>query len=341
MAAVTVVQDRIVRLDLVRTVILVLILGGVAQLIAPHIEGINGVVVALILGLAVINLGGDRLELDDRVPTYLLKRVLKFAVILLGAGIDLAAIADVGLNAILITLVAVILAMSISWFLGRRMGLERRSAILIGVGTAICGASAIAAVAPVLKASKEQIGLALATVFSFNAIALFVYPLIGAALGMTEISFGAWAGIGVHDTASAVATGFAFGAEAGEIATLVKLERTLFLLPLLAIAVAFVHREDGGGDQSAGSTIRNNIPWFIVGFIVLSVANTLGWLGEFGGFLNDTAKLLIVFVVVAVGLTLRLSKVGAIGKPLFYTGFVASLAVGVLALGAIQVFGIG
>ncbi|MDH3249803.1 MAG: putative sulfate exporter family transporter [Acidimicrobiia bacterium] len=333
-------EQRTLSVGLVPTAILVLVLGAAAQLIGPLINGINAVVVALVLGLLVVNVGGDRISLDDQVPTFLLKRALKFAVILLGAGIDLASIADVGLKAVGITAIAVVMAMAISWYLGRALGLVNRSALLIGIGTAICGASAIAAVAPVLKAKKEEVGLALATVFSFNAIALLAYPLIGAALGLSQVEFGSWAGIGVHDTASAVATGFAFGAEAGEFATLVKLERTLFLLPLLAIAVAMVQREDGG-DVSRGSTLRKNIPWFIVGFVVLATANTFGWLGEVGGFLNDAAKLIIVFVVVAVGLTLRLSKVASIGKPLFYTGFAASLAVGAFALAAIVGLGVG
>jgi len=324
----------------VPTAFVVLVLGIAAQFIGPLINGINAVVVALVLGLLVVNVSGDRLELDDRVPTFLLKRALKFAVILLGAGIDLGSIADVGAVAIGIIVVAVALAMGISWWLGRALGLDDRSALLIGVGTAICGASAIAAVAPILEAKKEQIGLALATVFSFNAAALIVYPLIGAALGLSQVTFGTWAGIGVHDTASAVATGFAFGAEAGEFATLVKLGRTLFLLPLLAVAVLVVQRE-GGGSSSTGSTLRKNIPWFIVGFAALAAANTLGWLGEVGGFLNDSAKLIIVFVVVAVGLTLRISKVASIGRPLFLTGMAASLAVGVFALGAIVISPIG
>ncbi len=333
-------EQRTLSVGLVPTAIIVLVLGAAAQLIGPLINGINAVVVALVLGLLVVNVGGDRISLDDQVPTFLLKRALKFAVILLGAGIDLASIVDVGLKAVGITAIAVIMAMAISWYLGRALGLVNRSALLIGIGTAICGASAIAAVAPVLKAKKEEVGLALATVFSFNAIALLAYPLIGAALGLSQVEFGSWAGIGVHDTASAVATGFAFGAEAGEFATLVKLERTLFLLPLLAIAVAMVRREDGD-TTSSGSTLRDNIPWFIVGFVVLATANTFGWLGEVGGFLNDAAKLIIVFVVVAVGLTLRLSKVASIGKPLFYTGFAASLAVGAFALAAIVGLGVG
>ncbi len=329
-----------ISLGLVPTAALVLALGVAAQLIGPLINGINAVVIALVLGLLVVNVGGDRIELDNQVPTYLLKRALKFAVILLGAGIDLASIADVGLKAVAITAVAVVMAMAISWYLGRALGMANRSAILIGVGTAICGASAIAAVAPVLKAKKEEVGLALATVFSFNAIALLLYPLIGAALGLSQVEFGSWAGIGVHDTASAVATGFAFGAEAGEFATLVKLQRTLFLLPLLAIAVAVMQREDGG-QASRASTLKDNFPWFIVGFAVLATANTLGWLGDVGGLLNDAAKLIIVFVVVAVGLTLRLSRVASIGKPLFYTGFAASLAVGAFSLVTIVGFGVG
>lgn len=314
---------------------LVVALAVTSLLVGPSIDGVNAVVIALVLGVVTVNVIGSRWDIDQSVPDFLLKRTLKIAVVLLGAGVDLNAVARVGTTAIAITAIAVATGMATSWWLGLRLGLEPRTAVLIGVGTAICGASAIAAVAPILRATKEELGLALATVFGFNALALLAYPVIGSALGLSQIAFGAWAGIGVHDTASAVATGFAYGPAAGEIATLVKLERTLFLIPLLVIAVVVARRQDLH-DVTASGAVWNSFPWFIVGFVILAVANTLGYIGELGDIGVEVAKVLIVFVVVAVGLSIRWGRVSSLGRPLIITGLVASTAVGCLALLAIE-----
>jgi uncharacterized integral membrane protein (TIGR00698 family) len=330
--------SRGVSLGRLGTAVLVVALGSLAYLGGSTIPGINAVVAALVISVILVNVAGDRLKTDDEVTTFLLKRVLKLAVVLLGASISLTAVTQLGIRAFIIICCSVSVAMSISWFFGRRVGLSRRASTLIGVGTGICGASAIAAVAPILDAKKEEIGVALATVFGFNAIALATYPIIGSALGLSQVAFGTWAGIGVHDTASSVATGFAYGVEAGQIATLVKLERTLFLLPLLVIAV-FVARKERD-EASTKKVIGANFPWFILGFVSLALANTLGWIDGLASPATQIAKTLIVLVVVAIGLTLRWRRISGLGRPLFLTGFVASATVGVLSLTAIQLLGI-
>ena len=154
------------------------------------------------------------------------------AIVLLGAGIDGLLLAR-GFETVIVMAIAIIVAIAVANYIGRLVKLPRRAATLVGVGTAICGASAIAGVAPILKSKKDEIGLALRTIFTFNAIAPLVYPLRGTLLQLSDNALGTRVGIGVHDTATSVATRFAFSESAGEIATVVKLARTLFLIPLI------------------------------------------------------------------------------------------------------------
>lgn len=330
--------------SVVLSALLVAAVGLGAILAAPLVPAVNAVVIALLAGLLVANLAGRRVEVDDRVSTFVLKRVLRAAIILLGAGINLALVADVGVKALAVITVSVLVAILVARLAGPRLGLTGRSSLLIGIGTAICGVSAIVAVAPVLRARKEEMGLALATILSFNALALLLYPLVGNVLAFDAITFGTWAGVAVHDTASAVATGFALGPQAGEVATLVKLVRTLYLIPVMVLAALWMSVRVDRGAVSASGTARavlSSMPWFVFGFAVLAVLNSAGLLLGIGDVLSDLAKLLIVFVVATIGLTLRLSGIASLGRPLLYTGFAASVAIGIVSLSAIALLGVG
>lgn len=331
-----------------RSAALVLGVGISSILIAPTIPTVNAVVVALLLGLLIANIGGavlpTEVAIDDSISRFALKHTLKLAVILLGAGIDLALVANVGIGAMAVITVSVLVAIVIAAFAGPRAGLNGRSSVLIGVGTAICGASAIVAVAPVLRAKKDEIGVALGTILTFNALALLTYPLIGSLFGFGPVTFGTWSGVAVHDTASAVATGFTLGSESGEVATLVKLTRTLYLIPIMiAIAgwVSIRRGESEGPEHGTWRAIRANMPWFVFGFAALAVLNTAGLLAGAGDALNEAAKLLIIFVVATIGLTLRFSKVASLGRRLFITGFAASATIAVVSLGLIHVLAVG
>lgn len=336
------------RWDRPLSVALILAVGVGSILVAPAIPGVNAVVVALAVGLLIANIGGalrpDAVAIEETVSKFVLKRILKLAVILLGAGIDLALVATVGTGALVVITVSVLLAIAIAALVGPRAGLNGRSSVLIGVGTAICGASAIVAVAPVLQAKKHEIGVALGTILTFNALALITYPLVGNVFDFSPITFGTWSGVAVHDTASAVATGFALGPESGEVATLVKLTRTLYLIPIMVAVAGWVSIRRGATESTGTRTaqaVASSIPWFVFGFAVLAVLNTVGLLGGFGEALNDAAKILIVFVVATIGLTLRFSQVASLGRRLFITGFVASATIGVASLGLIYALGVG
>lgn len=323
------------------------LVGGVALaafFAAPSIPGVTDVAIALLLGLLIANARPGRASLHPAVARFMLKRALSVAVVLLGAGVDLTLIRAVGAPVLVVISASVAAGLAVSWVVARHQGLGVRPALLVGVGTAICGASAIAAVAPMIRAKEREVGVALATVFGFNAIALLAYPVIGAVAGFDPVLFGTWAGAAVHDTASSVATGFAMGTEAGEVATVVKLARILFLIPLLAAIAGGVIARDGalaGTRQVSPAPIRSNVPWFIGGFVVLAILNALGWLGSQADVLSDTGKLIILLVVAAIGLNLRLRQVMHLGRKTFVTGLSASLAVAVVSLSLIQLLGIG
>lgn len=305
-------------------------LGGVAFVLGEVIGPINAVIAALIVGI----IAGNVLPTVDRangVSTFMLKRVLKFAIILLGAGIDASLLALVNLRSVAAILLVISLGIAIARLVGPRLGLSTDTAMLIGVGTAICGASAIAAVAPILKSKQEEIGLALGTIFVFNAAAMLVYPVVALALSLDPVLFGSWAGLGVHDTASSVATGFAYSAESGEAATLIKLTRTMFLIPLVVLLAVWGARNDENSDASLGSSVKKSFPLFVLGFVATAAANTLGLLGEVGGLISETGKLLVIGVVVAIGLSLQLPKIRALGPGLVLTGMSAALVVSVVS----------
>jgi uncharacterized integral membrane protein (TIGR00698 family) len=313
-------------------VVLLVGLGGLwAGRLTPSV---SAVFAALTIGLLVRNAIAP-FSPSPRATNLIATRVLKLAIVCLGAGLDLRIVDSLGLPVLATIVTAVLVGLASASLIGRLVGLDAGAATLIGVGTAICGASAIAAVAPLIRASREQTGVALATIFTFNALALFAYPIVGHALAMSSTAFGTWAGIGVHDTASAVATGFAFDGPSGDVATVVKLTRALFLLPV-AIAIA-ARREHEGSEPFAWLTA---VPLFVIGFILTATANSLGLLGAFGDWLGSAAKIAIVFVVGAIGLTLEVRRITSIGGRMFLAGLGSSVVVALVALLSIKSIGL-
>ncbi|MEG1616919.1 MAG: putative sulfate exporter family transporter [Bacteroidales bacterium] len=192
------------------------------------------------------------------------KKLLQYAVIGLGFGMNLHESLKAGEEGMLFTVVSVVSVMLLGIFLGRKMHIDKKTSYLISSGTAICGGSAIAAVAPVVKANDHEITVAMGTIFVLNAIALFIFPPIGHLLDMTQEQFGLWAAIAIHDTSSVVGAGAAYGEKALEIATMVKLTRALWIIPL-AIVSSLVFKNKSSKIQ---------IPWFILFFVLAMIANT-------------------------------------------------------------------
>lgn len=192
------------------------------------------------------------------------KKALQVSVVGLGFGMNLYSSLAAGKDGMIFTIISVIGVMCIGVLLGKWLGINKKNAYLISTGTAICGGSAIAAVGPVIDADDDQMSVSLATIFILNAIALFIFPPIGQMLGLSQEQFGMWAAIAIHDTSSVVGAGAAYGEEALNIATTVKLTRALWIIPL-AFFSSFVFRS---------KERKVSIPWFILLFVVAMIINT-------------------------------------------------------------------
>lgn len=244
------------------------------------------------------------------------KILLQLSVIGLGFGMNLQQVLKAGSSGFIYTLCGIAFALTLGWLLGRLFQVQSNSSYLISVGTAICGGSAIAAVAPVIDASDEQLSVSIGTVFILNAIGLIVFPPLGQHLQLTQSQFGLWAALAIHDTSSVVGAGAKYGAIALAVATTVKLARALWIVPVTLATAALQHKHAGLQDIDLGDdeisvetehekkTAKHRIhwPWFILFFLLAAVMNTYVAPGNAGYAL--AAK------VAKVGLTATLFLIG-------------------------------
>ena len=263
--------------------------------------------VALFLGLAFALLCGQAYPKFNKKVS---KKLLQYSVVGLGFGMNLHASLASGKEGMMFTIISVIGTMIIGMFIGRKiLKVNRDTSYLISSGTAICGGSAIAAVGPVIKAKDSDMSVALATIFVLNAIALFIFPVLGEWLGLSQQEFGTWAAIAIHDTSSVVGAGAAYGEEALQVATTIKLTRALWIIPLaLATSVIF---------KSGGKKI--SIPWFILWFIVAILLNTyvLDSVPEVGKAISGLARKGLIITMFFIGASLSTDVLKAVGvKPL-------------------------
>ncbi|MBC2595784.1 putative sulfate exporter family transporter [Ruficoccus amylovorans] len=198
--------------------------------------------------------------------------LLQLSVIALGAGIELPAVARAGLDGLGVTLVSISAILVIGNLVGRALGVPRHTRLLISAGTAICGGSAIAAVAGVLKPRQHETAAALGIVFILNAVALVLFPFIGRLLHMSEPAFGWWAALAIHDTSSVVGAGLAYGPQALTLATTIKLARALWIVPVAFFIAHLENRQNRADNRepASGTAAGSKFPWFILGFIALA-----------------------------------------------------------------------
>lgn len=238
------------------------------------------------------------------------KKLLQYSVIGLGFGMNLQASLASGKEGMLFTIISVIGTLLIGMFIGCKiLKLNRNTSYLISSGTAICGGSAIAAVGPIIKAKDTDMSMALATVFILNAIGLFLFPILGHWLGLTQQEFGTWAAIAIHDTSSVVGAGAAYGEEALQVATTIKLTRALWIIPL-ALVTSVIFRSEGK---------KISIPWFILFFIVAMLINTyfLADYPEIGKFIAGLARKGLIITMFFIGASLSVDVLKSVGiRPL-------------------------
>lgn len=263
--------------------------------------------VALLMGMGVALAFGNPEE--ERTKRFS-KLFLSIAVIGLGAGMDLGVIAKVGAAGVGYTFIGLSLTLAAGFLLAKLFKTERDTGILIAVGTAICGGSAIAAVAPAIDAKAKSISVAMGTVFLLNAAALVVFPFIGHLLQMTEHQFGLWAALAIHDTSSVVGATMQYGAEALQTGTTVKLARALWILPVSLVA----------GYIFAGRGKRK-LPWFILGFIAMAAFfSSFPNIHFAADIIVAFAKRLLVLTLFLIGTSLTRETLKSAGAGAFLLG---------------------
>ncbi|MDE7466572.1 MAG: YeiH family protein [Muribaculaceae bacterium] len=287
--------------------------------------------IALFLGLMfAIVFGIPYPKFNKKFSKYLLQA----SVVGLGFGMNLQQSLKSGADGMLFTIISVIGVMVIGVLLGRWMKINEKASYLISAGTAICGGSAIAAVGGVMKANEKNMAVSLGVIFILNAIALFIFPPLGHLFGMSQAQFGTWAAIAIHDTSSVVGAGAAYGAEACDLATLIKCTRALWIIPLAFFTMWYFRKSIKGGEGKA----KVSIPWFILLFVVAMVINTytpdsLTWLkdGLYPG-LVAAAKQALVAVLFAIGASLSLKVIREVGAKPLIQAVVLWVVIGVSSL---------
>lgn len=305
-------------------VLICFLLAGVSVFLEDIIPGgiLGASIIALFLG-TIINSFFHPAWIKPALK-FTSKRILKVAIILLGASLSIDTIMSVGKMTFFVMIFTFLMCFGGGYFIRKIFGLNWKLSNLISAGTGICGGSAIAAISPVIDADDKDIAFAMSSTFIFDMVMVALYPIMGELLGMSDIAYGIWAGTSVNDTASVVASGYAFSEIAGDFATMVKLTRTIAIIPTVLV-FAFIGtrikqkelKKSGDGKKV---NILKIIPWFIGGFLLLAIFNSVGWIPEaLGATMKTTSKFLMVTALAAIGLNTSITDFKKAGlRPMFY-----------------------
>ncbi|XAS77604.1 putative sulfate exporter family transporter [Dermatophilaceae bacterium Sec6.4] len=302
-----------------------LVVAGVATTLGkffPIVGGpLFGILIGLVAGTAVTALRGDSFSSGY---TFASKPVLQASVVVLGTGLSIRQVLNVGGSSLPVMLGTVAVSLIGAYVIGRALGLDSDVRTLIGVGTAICGASAIAAATAVIKPKQADVAYAIGTIFTFNIAAVLLFPPIGHLIGMSGHSFGLWSGTAVNDISSVVAAAYSFGDGAGPYALVVKLTRSLMIIPIvMTLSLLYSRRQ-----ARAGGEITTSIPWqrvvppFLIGFLLAAVLDSLGVIpAGWHSPLNHIGTFMITMALAGIGLSMRLGQMRAAGvRPLLLGG---------------------
>jgi uncharacterized integral membrane protein (TIGR00698 family) len=248
---------------------------------------------------------------------HVMKWLLQICVVLLGFGMNLPAVLRLGLNGSLFAATTIGTTLLLGWWVGRWLALNRKTTMLISVGTAICGGSAIAAVSSVIAASEAEIAVSIGTIFLLNAVALYVFPLTGHLLHLSQAQFGLWTGVAIHDISSVVGAGLSYGPDALQKATAVKLSRTLWIVPLtLALAFGLDRRTRTGAGTEGSCPVKKfkiSVPWFIGFFLLASLLRSyVPAVSVWSPELSEIARRGMILVLFLIGTSLSLYSLRAV-----------------------------
>ena len=312
----------------------------IESLLPVHIIGAS--VIALFIGMIINHFWKPAWLVAGLKFTS--KKILRIAIILLGTSLSVNVILSVGKMSLLVMVFTLLTCFGGGYFIGKLLGLNWKLSNLISAGTGICGGSAIAAIAPVIDAEDTDIAYAMSATFLFDMAMIVLFPVMGNLLGLSDMAYGLWAGTAVNDTSSVVAAGYAFSEAAGDYATMVKLTRTLSIIPTVLI-FAFINlrlkKKAGKADGGKRVTFTNLFPWFIVGFLLMAIINSLGFIPEdVSAFSKDLSKFLMVTSLSAIGLNTSFKDMKKAGIAPMIHGFIISALVVVVAIGAIWFMGL-
>jgi uncharacterized integral membrane protein (TIGR00698 family) len=316
----------------------VAIVARLSTLVLPAV--VSEVTIAILIGLVVGRIPAVRAAPLGPGLKLAAEKLLRLGIVLLGAKLSVQQIAGIGLPAAAIIAVTMAAALTIVLLLSRMARVDSRLAVLLAVGAAVCGNSAVVATAPVISARARDVAYAVATVTLFGTIAVFAYPVVGHGASLGDAVFGLWAGIAINDTSQVVAASSAYSPGAFEVATVVKLIRNTLMAPLLlGIAWAW-HRQTGvSGDPRAG--LRRSVPLFVLGFLALSALRSVGVIDAgLATSFETAARALILVALAAVGLNVRVEELRAVGPRPLLIGLGAALAIGTCTILAIVSFGL-
>ena len=301
-------------------VLFTFIIALIANWLGRQFPIIGGAVFGILLGIIINNFIGKPKSVEKGV-TFTSKKVLQWAIIVLGGGLSLTEVWKTGISSFSVMLFTLSAAFIAAYGLGTLMGIKSNLKTLIGVGTAICGGSAIAAISPIIEADDMDIAYSISTIFLFNVIAVLIFPPLGHLLGLSDKAFGLWAGTAINDTSSVVAAGYAFSNAAGAYATIVKLTRTTMIIPISLIfsfIVAYKKKKEAKKDSKVNYSFKKIFPWFILWFLVASLLNTMGlFTGNSVDYISIVGKFMIAMALTAIGLNSDFKKMLKTGvKPM-------------------------
>nr|WP_274635978.1 putative sulfate exporter family transporter [Microbacterium bovistercoris] len=307
------------------------VIAAVATVAGHFVPILGAAVPAIVIGVVITLIRRPAERLRPGIA-YSSKFLLQCAVVLLGAQLSLGSIARVGLESLPVMLSSLAVCLAGMWIIGRALRIEPRLRTLIGVGTGICGASAIAAVAPVIGAASSEIAYAVSTIFLFNVLAVVIFPTVGHLLSMDPHTFGLFAGTAVNDTSSVVATASVFSAAALGYAVVVKLVRTLMIIPITVTLAAVEARRSASSGMSLRK-VGTLVPWFLIGFLVVAVVNSLGVIPSGAqDFLVQASIFLIAVALAAIGLSTDVAALRRAGWRPLLLGAILWILVAVTSL---------
>ena len=310
----------------------------IAMLLSSFIPGdlIGATVIALLVGMALNPILGRYQQFNAGV-SYAAKIILRLGIVLMGVNMNFAEVLDVGKYSLFVMIFTMATAFGAGNLIGKMFGMNWKLTNLLSVSTAICGGSAVAAVGPVINAKDEDLAYAISSTFIFDILTVVVIPWIGISLGMSSMGYGLWVGTAVNDTSSVVAAGYAFSEFAGNTAVIVKLTRTLFIIPYVLIFSFITERVEAkteGGQRSLSSNLKRIFPYFILLFLAVVALRSTGIIpSTLIPALSNTSKFCMVLALSAIGLKTSFGDIKDIGFKPMILGFIVDTLVVFVSIG--------